>query len=160
VAQEAAFAERASRERLAELERRREALAAQTAQQQGLLTQLTSERAAIDWTPVEEALQRQLAARGDAEQALAGARDRQEGLANDLRAADEARLTRRRSSSGAREMKRCLKNRQWRSPSSSSPTSSLRRTLTSTAGELRPSATSPRCPRSRACRAPSPSSAR
>jgi len=92
-AQEAAFAERSCRERLAELERRREALAAQAAQQQSLLTQLTSERAAIDWTPVEEALQRQLAARGDAEQALAAARDRQEGLAVELRDADEARLT-------------------------------------------------------------------
>ena len=93
VAQEAAFAERSSRERLAELERRRETLAAQTAQQQGLLAQLTSERAAIDWTPVEESLQQQLAARGDAEQALAAARDRQEGISNELRAADEARLT-------------------------------------------------------------------
>ncbi len=93
VAQEAAFAERSSRERLAELERRRETLAAQTSQQQGLLAQLTSERAAIDWTPVEESLQRQLAARGEAEQALAAARDRQEGIGNELRAADEARLT-------------------------------------------------------------------
>jgi chromosome segregation protein len=91
-AQEAAFAERSSRERLAELERRREALAAQTSQQQTLLAQLTSEREAIDWTPVEEALQRQLASRGAAEQALAAARDRQEGLANELRAADEERL--------------------------------------------------------------------
>jgi hypothetical protein len=51
---------------------------------------LTSERAAIDWTPVEQALQRQLAARGDAEQALAAARDRQEGLG-----AECARPTRR-----------------------------------------------------------------
>jgi len=92
-AQEAAFAERSCRERLAELERRREALAAQVVQQQTLLTQLSSERQAIDWTPVEEALQRQLAARGEAEQALASARDRQEALGAELRAADEARLT-------------------------------------------------------------------
>ena len=91
-AQEAQFAERSARERLAELERRGEALAEQTSQQCGVLEQLTSERAAINWTPVEEALQRQLAARGEAEQALAAARDRQEGLATDLRAADEARL--------------------------------------------------------------------
>jgi len=91
-AQEAAFAERSCRERLAELERRRESLAAQMAQQRGLLAQLTSERAAIDWTPVEETLQRQLAARGDAEQALAAARDRQEELGAELRMADEARL--------------------------------------------------------------------
>ncbi len=91
-AQEAAFAERSCRERLAELERRREALAAQVVQQQTLLTQLSSERQAIDWTPVEEALQRQLAVRGEAEQALASARDRQEALGAELRAADEAKL--------------------------------------------------------------------
>jgi chromosome segregation protein len=92
VAQEAAFAERSGRERLAEMDRRREALNAQVDQQQGLLAQLGSERAAIDWTPVEEALQRQLAARGAAEQALAAARDKLEGLGVELRAAEEARL--------------------------------------------------------------------
>ena len=92
-AQEAVFAERSCRERLADLERRRESLAAQTAQQRGLLAQLTSERAAIDWTPVEQALQTQLAARGDAEQALAAARDRQEGIGAELRTAEESRLT-------------------------------------------------------------------
>jgi len=91
-AQEAVFAERSCRERLAELERRRESLAVQTTQQRDLLARLTSERAAIDWTPVEEALQRQLAARGEAEQALAGARDRLESLGAELRAAEEARL--------------------------------------------------------------------
>jgi chromosome segregation protein len=90
--QEAVFAERSSRDRLAELERRRESLATQTEQQQGLLARLTSEREAIDWTPVEEALQRQLGARGAAEQALAAARDRQEGLGTELRTAEEARL--------------------------------------------------------------------
>jgi chromosome segregation protein len=66
-------------------------LAAQVTQQKGLLAQLTSERAAIDWTPVEQALQRQLGARGEAEQALAAARDRQEGLGAELRAGDETR---------------------------------------------------------------------
>ena len=91
-AQEATFAERTCRERLAELERRREALAAQVIQQQSLLAQLSSERAGIDWTPVEEALQRQLALRGEAEQALASARDRQEALGTDLRVADESKL--------------------------------------------------------------------
>ncbi len=91
-AQEASFAERSCRDRLAELDRRRESLTAQVAQQRDLLAQLTSERAAIDWTPVEEALQRQLAARSEAEQALAAARDRLEGLGTDLRAAEEARL--------------------------------------------------------------------
>jgi chromosome segregation protein len=91
-AQEASFAERSCGDRLAELARRRDALATQVAQQQGLLNQLTSERASIDWTPVEEALQRQLAGRGAAEQALADARQQQEALAGELRAADEARL--------------------------------------------------------------------
>ena len=91
-AQEAVFAERSCRDRLAELDRRRETLTAQVAQQRELLAQLTSERAAIDWTPVEEALQRQLGARSGAEQALAAARDRLEGLGAELRAAEEARL--------------------------------------------------------------------
>jgi chromosome segregation protein len=91
-AQEAGFAERSCRDRLAELERRRESLVAQAAQQHSLLAQLTSEKAAIDWTPVEEALQRQLAERGGAEQALKAARDHQEALGADLRAGEEARL--------------------------------------------------------------------
>jgi len=91
-AQEANFAERSARDRLADLERRRESLAAQAAQQQALLAQVTSERQSIDWTPVEEALQRQLAARGEAEQALAAARDRLEELGAALRSAEEARL--------------------------------------------------------------------
>ena len=91
-AQEAGFAERSCRDRLAELERRRESLTAQSAQQKALLSQFTSEQAAIDWTPVEEALQRQLGLRGEAEQALATARDHLEALAAELRAGDEARL--------------------------------------------------------------------
>ncbi|HET6802292.1 MAG TPA: chromosome segregation protein SMC [Casimicrobiaceae bacterium] len=91
-AQEAGFAERSCRDRLAELARRREALGVQIGQQQALLDQLTSERASIDWTPVEEALQRQLAARGAAEQTLADARNQQESLTAELRASDEARL--------------------------------------------------------------------
>ena len=90
--QEASYAERSCRDRLAEIARRREGLGAQVAQQQGLLGQLTSERASIDWTPVEEALQRQLTERGGAEQALADARSRQEALTAQLRASDEARL--------------------------------------------------------------------
>jgi chromosome segregation protein len=91
-AQEAGFAERSGRDRLAELERRREALTAQAVQQKSLLAQFTTEQAAIDWTPVEEALQRQLGLRGEAEQALAAARDHVEALTAELRAGDEARL--------------------------------------------------------------------
>ncbi|MDQ6620744.1 MAG: chromosome segregation protein SMC [Pseudomonadota bacterium] len=91
--QEGGFAERRARDRIAELERRHAALESQRAQLQQMLAQLTSEQQAIDWSPVEEALHRQLALRGEAEQALAAARDRVEGLAAELRIAEEARLT-------------------------------------------------------------------
>ena len=47
--QEAGFAERSCRERLAEFARRREDLQAQVAQQQALVGQLSTERAQIDW---------------------------------------------------------------------------------------------------------------
>ncbi len=90
--QEAGFAERSARDRIGELERRQAGLVEQDRQQRAQLTQLTSERAAMDWTPVEEALQRQLADRNTAEQTLATARDQQEALATALRSADEARL--------------------------------------------------------------------
>ena len=90
--QEAGFAEARARDRLAELERRRESLIATTTQQATLLAQLSGERQAVDFTPVEEALQRQLAQRGDAESALAAARDRLEGLGATLREAEEERL--------------------------------------------------------------------
>jgi chromosome segregation protein len=91
-AQEAGFNERSCRERLGELSRRREDLDAQAAQQQTLLGQLAAEREKIDWTPAEQALQTQLELRAGAEQALAAARDRQEALAAELRAGEEARL--------------------------------------------------------------------
>jgi chromosome segregation protein len=91
-AQEAGFAERSCRERLAELARRRETLEAQLAQQQGLLTRVATEREGIDWTPVESALQTQLTARAATEQALAAARDHQEAIGTAMRTADEARL--------------------------------------------------------------------
>jgi chromosome segregation protein len=90
--QEAGFAERSARDRMAELERRRDTLVASTRTQQSLLEQLSSEREAIDWTPVEEALQRQLASRGEAEHALQAAREHLEALGAELRAAEEARL--------------------------------------------------------------------
>ncbi|HEX8740221.1 MAG TPA: chromosome segregation protein SMC [Casimicrobiaceae bacterium] len=91
-AQEAAFAERRCGDRQVEIARRRDALTAQIAQQQSLLAQATSERATIDWTPVEEALQRQLTVQAAAEQALAAARNEHEGLGAELVRADEARL--------------------------------------------------------------------
>ena len=92
-AQEAGFAERSCRERIAELVRRREGIETQVAQQQALVAQVADERRQIDWSPVEASLHTQLATRGNAEQALAAARDRQEGLGSEMRAADEARLT-------------------------------------------------------------------
>jgi chromosome segregation protein len=91
-AQEAGFAERSCRERIGELSRRRDAIRAQVAQQESLLAQLATEREQIDWTPVEQALQAQLVARGGTEQALAAARDRLEAIGAELRAADELRL--------------------------------------------------------------------
>nr|MDQ6917473.1 chromosome segregation protein SMC [Pseudomonadota bacterium] len=92
-AQEAGFAERSCRERIAELIRRREGVEAQIAQQQALVAQVADERRQIDWSPVEASLQAQLVTRGGAEQALAAARDRQEALDSEMRLADEARLT-------------------------------------------------------------------
>ena len=91
-AQEAGFAERSCRDRLAELARRREGLEVQAAQQRALQAQLAAEREKIDQTPSEEALQAQLGARAAAEQGLAAARDRQEASAAELRTAEEARL--------------------------------------------------------------------
>ena len=95
---------------------------------------LTSERAAVDWTPVEEALQRQLAARGVAEQALAAARDRLEGLTAELRAAEEAQLVGDASARpGAREDRGSAAEGAGgaRCPSSSSSSSSRKRRPTS-----------------------------
>ena len=91
-AQEAGFDESRVRDRLAELERRNESLRTATQHQQTLLAQLTSERQAVDLTPVEQALQRQLGVRSEAETALAAARDALESLGATLRASEEARL--------------------------------------------------------------------
>ena len=101
-AQEAAYAERSARDRIADLDRRRESLAQQTAQQRALQERLSGEREAIDWSPVEEALQRQLAARGEAEAALAAARDRLEELSAKLRSHEETRLAREQALDPAR----------------------------------------------------------
>ncbi len=91
-AQEAGFAESRARDRLAELERRRESLLPTTQQKQALLNQLTTEQRAVDLTPVEHALQRQLAVRGESEGALSAARDALETLGATLRSVEEARL--------------------------------------------------------------------
>jgi len=90
--QEASFAERTCRERLDEYGRRRQALDEQATQQRSLLAQLSAQRQQTDWAPVEASLQAQLETRAAAEQALAGARDRQEAVTAELRAAEEGRL--------------------------------------------------------------------
>ena len=90
--QEAGFAERSCRDRLAEFGRRRESLQAQVERQRSLIGQLSAERAQIDWQPVEASLQAQLAGRAAAERSLAEARDQQEALAAQLREGEEARL--------------------------------------------------------------------
>jgi chromosome segregation protein len=91
--QEAGFAERSCRERIAEFARRREGIEAQATQQEALSGQLAAERAQIDWTPVEAALQEQLTARAAAEAALAAARDAQEAVGAELRSGEELRLS-------------------------------------------------------------------
>ncbi len=89
---EANYAERSVRDHIAESERRGAELAAQQQRQHEHRERLSGERASIDWTPVEEALQRQLALRGEAEQALAAARDALASLETRLREAGEAKL--------------------------------------------------------------------
>jgi chromosome segregation protein len=91
-AQEAGFAERSARDRISEMEKRAAALGLQIEQQRTLLAKLGQERASVDWTPVEEALQRQLATRGEAEAMLAAARDALETITAQLRGGDESRL--------------------------------------------------------------------
>jgi chromosome segregation protein len=90
--QEADFAERSARARIGDAARRAETLAQQIARKREAAERFAGERAAIDWTPVEEALQRQLAARAAAEQALAAARDALEAVGTRLREAEEARM--------------------------------------------------------------------
>jgi chromosome segregation protein len=91
-AQEAGFAERSCRDRLAELDRRREAIDAQRQQLEGLQAQTDREHKGIDWSPVETSLQAQLGVRAEAEQSLAASRDVQEAAASSLRGAEEERL--------------------------------------------------------------------
>ncbi len=90
--QAASFAQHRCRDRLTELDRRQVDLGRQREQQTTLLAQLSSERAAIDWTPVEASLTAELTRRADAEASLAAARDRLESLAGQLRSTEELRL--------------------------------------------------------------------
>jgi len=101
--QEADFAARSARERIAEAARRGEAVAQQLARQRELHGRLAGERASIDWTPVEEALQRQLASRGEAEAALATARDTLESQGAMLREAEESKMAAEHDLEPARE---------------------------------------------------------
>jgi chromosome segregation protein len=91
-AQEARFAERASRDRLADLQRRIEAQLEQHAKLAAQVAKLQSDAGTVDLTPIDAALQAQLQVRQVREQALAAARDQLEGLANTLRMLEEERM--------------------------------------------------------------------
>jgi chromosome segregation protein len=91
-AQEALYAERSARDRLAELDRRLASTVAQRDEARAELAILEGDQAKIDWTPIESALQHQLAARAAREEALAAARTRLDGLAATLRGAEEERI--------------------------------------------------------------------
>ena len=91
-AQEARFAERASRDRLADLQRRIEQQSEQRARLAGQSTKLEGDAGTVDLAPIDAALQEHLQIRQAKEQALAAARDRFEALTTALRTLDEERL--------------------------------------------------------------------
>ena len=91
-AQEARFAERASRDRLADLQRRIEAQSQQHAKLAAQAAKLEGDAGTVDLAPIDAALQAQLQVRQVREQALAAARDQLEGLANTLRTLEEERM--------------------------------------------------------------------
>jgi chromosome segregation protein len=91
-AQEARFAERASRDRLADLQHRIEAQSQQQARLAAQVAKLEGDAGTVDLAPIDTALQAQLQVRQLREQALAAARDHLEGLASTLRALEEERM--------------------------------------------------------------------
>jgi chromosome segregation protein len=91
-AQEARFAERAGRDRLADLQRRIETQSQQHAKLAAQAAKLEGDAGTVDLAPIDAALQAQLQVRQAREQALAAARDHLEGLANTLRALEEERM--------------------------------------------------------------------
>ena len=91
-AQEARFAERAARDRLADLQRRIEAQGEQCARFTAQAAKLEGDAGHVDLAPIDAALQEQLQIRQGREQALAAARDLLEGLTAALRAHEEERM--------------------------------------------------------------------
>jgi len=93
-AQEASYAEKDCISKINELDRSSKVLLEHVENTERSLEQLRSELAAVDDQVLRTQLQRGLETRVVREQALAGARSRQEGIANKLRSSEEARLAR------------------------------------------------------------------
>ena len=102
-AQEAEFAERGIRARIAELQRNQQLAAEQTARAQQELLGLESELATLDAAAAEAGLQEALELRAGCEEALSLARIEMDTLAAQLREADEERLVIERSLEPRRE---------------------------------------------------------
>ncbi|MEP7084141.1 MAG: chromosome segregation protein SMC, partial [Betaproteobacteria bacterium] len=90
--QEARFAERAGRDRLAELQRRIEAQVEQHATLVAQAARLEGDAGTVDLAPIDAALQTQLQLQQVKQQALGSARDQLEALAAALRALEEERM--------------------------------------------------------------------
>ncbi|MBK7472715.1 MAG: chromosome segregation protein SMC [Betaproteobacteria bacterium] len=90
--QEARFAERAGRDRLADLQRRIAAQAEQHARLAAQAGKLEGDAGIVDLTPIDAALQAQLQVRQVKEAALAAARDQLAGIEGALRALEEERM--------------------------------------------------------------------
>jgi chromosome segregation protein len=90
--QDAAYLEKECLSKLSEIERSSQVFNEQTRTAGANLDQLQAELAGADDHLLRDQLQRALEARVAREQALAGARNRQEEIAGSLRAAEEARL--------------------------------------------------------------------
>ena len=91
-AQEARFAERASRDRLAALQSRIQQQGEQHERLGSQIGRLESDSGTVDLAPIDAALQDQLQRRAGREQALATAREHLETLSQQLRALEEERM--------------------------------------------------------------------
>jgi len=93
-AQEAGYAEKECMSKISEIERSSKVLLEHAQNAERSLEQLQTELAGLDDQVLRTQLQRGLATRIDREQTLAGARSRQEEIANRLRSSEETRLAR------------------------------------------------------------------
>jgi chromosome segregation protein len=91
-AQEARYAERASRDRLGSLQAKIQVQTEQQAKLYAQVARLESDSGTVDLAPIDAALQAQLQVRREREEALSAAREQLEGLANALRALEEDRM--------------------------------------------------------------------